>query len=608
MSSSNDRVVIGLDYGTTYTGVAYCDSQGTVRDIQIVVDWPGQHAHNAVNEKVPSQVAYGQIDGSPYEWGAWGNIIPPNTPRQYWTKLKLDEKSKRPRELRMLLALLAGDIGAMNLDDNDGDDDGDGNDDGPPAYPGKEPVDIVADFLTGVKDHVWRHMGEELTKTLFESIQLDVVLTVPAVWSDKAKDLTFKAATKAGFVGSDKIVKMVTEPEAAAIYTLKTLKSGPGGDDIRIGDHFVLCDAGGGTVDLLSYKVQSVSPYFKVEEAAVGTGDKCGSTFINRDFRKWLREKLGPKTMELIPPEKLREGSRIIREFEAAKMSFSGDTMKAYLTIPREAKIDDDPSLGIEDGDMLITDKDLRELFDPWVNKTLQLIDDQAAAVYATGASVKYVFLVGGFGKSDYLYKKVQEYCTARGFEARRPPFPWSAVARGAVARGLEPASGGLVDVRRCRYHYGTPVSQPFNPTKHIAKDAYIDKLTGERLAKGQMRWLLSKGDALSASKPRRVAIECCRTFTPDEDRHFGAQIAYCMKDDAPSRFMDDDVIPLCTVKADLSDVPESKFMRARTRLGGEEYFVAEFKIELLVDNSRLKFFLVFDGEEYGSAVPNFDA
>jgi len=60
-------------------------------------------------------------------------------------------------------------------------------------------------------------------------------------------------------------------------------------------------------------------------------------------------------------------------------------------------------------------------------------------------------------------------------------------------------------------------------------------------------------------------------------------------------------------VKADLSTIPLSKFTRARARFGGAEFLVASFSIELLVDNSQLKFFLMFEGEEYGSVVPNFE-
>jgi hypothetical protein len=66
-------------------------------------------------------------------------------------------------------------------------------------------------------------------------------------------------------------------------------------------------------------------------------------------------EKLGEKVMAKIPAEKLREGSKIAREFEAAKMSFSGMPMEAYLTIPREARVEDDPEKGIEDGELKMT-------------------------------------------------------------------------------------------------------------------------------------------------------------------------------------------------------------------------------------------------------------
>lgn len=67
------------------------------------------------------------------------------------------------------------------------------------------------------------------------------------------------------------------------------------------------------------------------------------------------------------------------------------------------------------------------------------------------------------------------------------------------------------------------------------------------------------------------------------------------------------EVVPLCTVKADFRDIPVSKFMRARARNGGQEYYIASFSIEVLVDNSTLKFFLMFEGEEYGSVIPTFD-
>jgi hypothetical protein len=54
----------------------------------------------------------------------------------------------------------------------------------------------------------------------------------------------------------------------------------------------VLCDAGGGTVDLISYTVTELKPILKVAEAANGSGRLCGSTFLNRIFQKFIVDKL----------------------------------------------------------------------------------------------------------------------------------------------------------------------------------------------------------------------------------------------------------------------------------------------------------------------------
>lgn len=51
-----------------------------------------------------------------------------------------------------------------------------------------------------------------------ESTPIEAILTVPAVWSDKAKSDTLLCAHRAGFGPIDKI-RLIAEPEAAAVYT-----------------------------------------------------------------------------------------------------------------------------------------------------------------------------------------------------------------------------------------------------------------------------------------------------------------------------------------------------------------------------------------------------
>ena len=84
-------------------------------------------------------------------------------------------------------------------------------------------------------------------------------------------------------------LQIISEPEAAATYALDALDP----HDLKVDDTFVLCDAGGGTVDLISYTVSELRPTLKVEEAASGTGGLCGSTYLNRIFEQFLIAKFG---------------------------------------------------------------------------------------------------------------------------------------------------------------------------------------------------------------------------------------------------------------------------------------------------------------------------
>jgi molecular chaperone DnaK (HSP70) len=51
---------------------------------------------------------------------------------------------------------------------------------------------------------------------------VEYVLSVPAMWSPQAKDRTLRLARAAGYgvVGNENSIRLVSEPEAAAIYTI----------------------------------------------------------------------------------------------------------------------------------------------------------------------------------------------------------------------------------------------------------------------------------------------------------------------------------------------------------------------------------------------------
>ncbi|KAI9891436.1 MAG: hypothetical protein M1814_002755 [Vezdaea aestivalis] len=611
------RMVIAIDYGTTYTGVAYCDGFSQRLDsIELISDWPG-YRRNVTDEKVPSQIAYGSFEGPDgiKTDRLWGNLIGPElqSDRYVWTKLLLDQDQDQEEPLHnMLQKLFLFTAGTSQGVVAPKDPSADAAATSPsPNKPTRQPLLVVTDFLTEVRKFVFQTMEERLGKVLFQTTDVEIVFTVPAVWSERARELTHRAVSNAAFgrsqnQSSNTKISIVTEPEAAAVYTMKSIKESVGGSSLQVGDHFILCDAGGGTVDLLSYRIKNLDPRFQIEEAAVGTGDKCGSTFVDRAFLKWLRNKIGDSAFENIPPNKVQEGSKIRREFEAIKHHFDGSVSDQYITVPREAKVKDDLAKGIEDGDITITSEDLAEMFKFTVDRTIELISGQMTEMQGRGRTVKSVFLVGGFGKSTYLFRQIQTFLKARDVEVLRPKHPWSAVVRGACLQGLDSDTEPFVSGRVCRLHYGCSLTAPFSVFLHQEKHSIIDPVTGEKKAVGNMSWMMKKGAEISTVSAPVMTISSSKTFNLSGPFTCVVELFSCSKDIPPSLAVDSGVDRICTLNVDMSSVPREKFQRL-TKTNGEPYYLAKASIHIKVDNKRLKFSATIDGQDVGNLTARFD-
>ena len=158
------------------------------------------------------------------------------------------------------------------------------------ARGGRNVDQLVTDYISALGDHLMYTLREKLGDGVVKSTPLEFVVTVPAIWSDLAKDKTRQACQRAAGLSATKApIHLVSEPEAAAIYALHGLD--PHG--LQVGDSFVICDAGGGTVDLISYTITKLKPILEVQEATPGSGALCGSTFLNMRFAKFLKAKLG---------------------------------------------------------------------------------------------------------------------------------------------------------------------------------------------------------------------------------------------------------------------------------------------------------------------------
>jgi len=136
-------------------------------------------------------------------------------------------------------------------------------------------------------------------------------------------------------------VTLIKEPEAAALYTMHSLDFA-----LNIGDAFVVCDAGGGTVDLISYEVVALSPNLQLKELVPGTGGMAGSLGLNQRFLDAVKNLVG---------EDQYHDLRKTKGFWLAEKAFDRDIKKEYRGGPKEeyfvtfpmANLDDDPGSGL---------------------------------------------------------------------------------------------------------------------------------------------------------------------------------------------------------------------------------------------------------------------
>lgn len=202
-------------------------------DIDIIKTWPG--SNGITSDKVPTEISYdfpGNATSGTDPNVKWGFQFKPEESRLRCIKLFLDRSQKLPFYVSPLDT--AAQLKRFN----------------------KNVVDAVSDYLTQIYKHTMDTLTRRYGESFMASTKVDFVLTCPAVWSDAAKNTTLQAAERAG-MGSRSEIQMISEPEAAAVYTLKAIQP----NHLNVGDNFIVCDAGGGTVEYVEPWPPNVTIY-----------------------------------------------------------------------------------------------------------------------------------------------------------------------------------------------------------------------------------------------------------------------------------------------------------------------------------------------------------
>ena len=219
-------------------------------------------------------------------------------------------------------------------------------------------------------------------------------------------------------------------------------------------------------------------------------GDYCGSTFIDRAFENLFAKRMGVHYGKLSVVNR----QQVVKNFETTKIAFRNDPAQAtfYVNVPTIGDLEDARVYG---GNFEITREEMRSLFDPIIDQIVNLIKAQVMAASAGPQQVNAILLVGGFGESEYLFQRIEEWASRYDIQVLQPREASTAIVRGAVMKGLEPKRGPTKTEisRRARRSYGVPTNQAFIEGKHLDVDLCYHSETGQKLAKNQISWFIHK-------------------------------------------------------------------------------------------------------------------
>lgn len=264
-------------------------------------------------------------------------------------------------------------------------------------------------------------LSAEILKTLKSAAKLktgddirDVVITVPAMFSQPQCEATHEAARLAGL----NAVTLLQEPIAAATAYLS---------DDPVDGFYLVYDLGGGTFDVSLIRLRSG----EMSVVEHGGDNYLGGSDFDRVVFDWALDQLDRKGIETSQFSSGAPRQQLLQGCEEARVSLSDEeTASIYL---------DDFDLAI--GKLEISRKVLELLIEPLVSRTIEIARDRLKHASIAPLDVRSVLLVGGPTQMPYIRARLE---TDLGIALSLDQDPMTVVAKGAAIHAgsiLRPAT-----------------------------------------------------------------------------------------------------------------------------------------------------------------------
>ena len=352
---------------------------------------------------------------------------------------------------------------------------------------------VISQILIAIKEEALKIINSKRQSQPIIESNVEWKLTVPAIWREKSKELMINAAKTAGIFNEkgDKSLFLALEPECAALDYIKEKSSDK--NVIKIGNNYIVCDIGGGTIDISTHtrKVNFEDNKVYIEELYPPSGGNNGSSYINKAFmEKVIKSIFGNNAcdnlIKAVQTNSLDENEDIgyddymnlLDQIEEFKIDIDANSIndskrincsifkdfideniselinKYNLTCPEKWKIEKYNGLKIFFPYQIMVDLTKEIIVDNTVNYIWEIIDHVK--------NINSIIYAGTVSKNSYIISMIQKQLPK--INSCVTIHPAMAVARGAVMFGMNPY---LIKSRIARYDIGIRISEKWNEDRH---------------------------------------------------------------------------------------------------------------------------------------------
>jgi actin-like ATPase involved in cell morphogenesis len=326
-------------------------------------------------------------------------------------------------------------------------------------------ISRVADYLEKMKVFILKHIGDI---DVCSEKDIKWVVSIPSActleYANNLKEALLQAEYFEDKNSLEERLFIIKESEAAGVTCFLQ-----GEFKLNNGEKYMIVDAGGGTVDITSHKIENM----RLKEISITHGKNLGSSFIDRNFESYIACAIGESNWEQIKTDYPQDYHALMQKWESVKIDTEKyskckievwDELKEELIHSKFSKIEPKRSK------LILEEEDMKKIFQPIFKGIIDVMKDTVQETSKKKSTkLDHLFVVGGLSQNKILREEIKSTFGKDFTNIFFPVEGGSSVIDGCVLIGLDPS---LIASRRSVFTYGIEVDDIFD--EELDKKEYL--------------------------------------------------------------------------------------------------------------------------------------